>query len=193
MKDSMRFVVFDQESTGLNPDEDRIVSIGAVAVKDGEVMLDDVFEAVLRVNVPTVSVLVHGITPDQSRRGRDEREAVGAFLDYVGAAVLVGHHVGFDIALLRSAGQRSGRDLSNPALDTMRLALGLEEKGLLALDPEAGFSLDGLCRRFGVALHDRHTAPGDAFLTAQVFVRLLRICARADLDPMTFRESSHGR
>lgn len=183
-----RFVVFDQETTGLNPEKNHIVSIGAVAVEDGDILLGDVFEAVLRVDAPTGAVLVHGITPDQSRKGRDERETVEAFLGYVGPAVLVGHHVGFDCAILRAAAKRFGRNLPNPALDTMRVALALAEKELITLDPDTGFSLDGLCRHFGIALHDRHTAPGDAFLTAQVFVRLLRICARSGIDPMAFSE-----
>jgi DNA polymerase-3 subunit epsilon len=189
MTAAARFVVFDQETTGLDPAKDRIVSIGAVAVVDGEIVLGDFFEEMLRVDEVTSAVLVHGITPEQSRNGRDEGGAVTAFLAYIGGAVLVGHHVGFDHAILRAAAARLGLTVPNPALDTMRLALALKDEGHLTLDPEAGFSLDGLCEHFRIPPHDRHTAPGDAFLTAQVFARLLRIAIRHDLDVMTFCEN----
>ena len=47
-----------------------------------------------------------------------------------------------------------------------------------------GFSLDHLCQRFGVVPHDRHTAAGDAFITAQVFQRLLRLARKAGRDTL---------
>jgi DNA polymerase III epsilon subunit-like protein len=50
--------------------------------------------------------------------------------------------------------------------------------------PLQGYSLDALCRRFDVAPYDRHTAPGDAFLTAQVFLHLLRLAERAGRDTL---------
>lgn len=183
-----RFVVFDQETTGLNPERDQIISIGAVAVVDGDIALDDVFEAVLRVTEATSAVVVHGITPDQSRRGEDEAVAIDAFLDYIGSAVLVGHHVGFDRAILRVAAGKLGREVRNPALDTMRIAIALSDRGALELKAEEGFDLDVLCQHFGIVPHDRHTSPGDAFLTAQIFVRLLRLCRRLNLDVMELAE-----
>jgi len=184
-----RFVVFDQETTGLNPERDRIISIGAVGVLDEEIRLDDEFEAVIRVPVLTPAVVVHGITPEESQRGREEAEAVGAFLDFIGFAVLVGHHVGFDRAILRAAAARLGRAVPNPALDTMRIALALRDAGKLDFDASGGFDLDVLCERFGIPPHDRHTAPGDAFLTAQIFIRLLRYCRQAAIEPLRLAES----
>ena len=185
---SSRYVVFDQETTGLNPARDRIISIGAVAVSADEICLEDEFEAIVRVPMVTSAVVVHGITPEESRRGREESEAVGEFLDYIGDAVLVGHHVGFDRAILRTAAARLDRSVPNPALDTMRIALALKDAGLLDFDASEGFDLDVLCDRFGIPPHDRHTAPGDAFLTAQIFIRLLRRCRRAGIDPQSFAE-----
>jgi DNA polymerase-3 subunit epsilon len=66
--------------------------------------------------------------------------------------------------------------LKNRSLDTMDLTLHLEKDGAF-LDRRApqGFSLDALCDLFGAAAHDRHTAGGDAFISAQIFLRLLRI------------------
>lgn len=187
MTSSIRYVVFDQETTGLHPESDRIISIGAIAVIDGDIDLGDIFDLVVKVPVLTSAVVVHGITPEQSSRGREESAAVTAFLDYIGSSVLVGHHVGFDKAILRAAALRLGRDVVNPALDTMRIALALQDAGLLSL--EGGFELDMLCQHFGIVPHDRHTAPGDAYLTAQVFTRLLRYCRRAGIDILSLVET----
>lgn len=186
MTPEQRFVVFDQETTGLDPEHDRIVSIGAVAVRGGEIVLEDVFEEVLRVSIATPAVLVHGILPEESRQGREMSEAVPDFLEYIGGDILVGHHVGFDRAILRVAAGRVGRAVPNAVLDTMRIALALQDAGALAL--EEGFELDMLCQHFGIVPHDRHTAPGDAFLTAQVFVRLQRLCDRHGLDMLSLCE-----
>lgn len=177
-----RFVVFDNESTGLDPRKDRIISIGAVAVRDGEILLDDMFEATVRVAYNTSAVVVHGITQEESMRGVDEAEAVSGFLEYLGDGVLVGHHVMFDYLLIEGAARRQGRQaLGNRALDTMRLALALDAAGAFAGAPVTSFDFDSLCARFGVVTHDRHTAPGDAFLTAQIFLKLLRLLHRHGL------------
>ena len=70
--DQVRFVVLDCETTGLNPVTDRIITIGAVAVQDGEILLEDSFEALLKLSRNTASVTVHGVTRDESRAGIEE-------------------------------------------------------------------------------------------------------------------------
>lgn len=185
-----RFVVFDNESTGLDPRKDRIVSIGAVAVRNGEILLDDVFEATVRIAFNTSAVMVHGITREESMRGVEEAEAVRAFLEYLGDDILVGHHVMFDYLLIDGAARRQFQHgLNHQALDTMRLALALEGAGAFAGAPIKSFDFDSLCARFGVVTHDRHTAPGDAFLTAQLFLKLLRLLPRHGLDLESLYES----
>ncbi len=74
--DQVRFVVLDTETTGLNPRTDRIITIGAVAVQNGEMRLDDSFEALLKVTQNTSSVTVHGVTRDESRMGMEEPQAL---------------------------------------------------------------------------------------------------------------------
>ncbi len=177
-----RFVVFDCETTGLDPDKDGILTIGAVAARGGEILLDDSFDVMINDWEMTPAVLVHGITAADAAGGLAEGEAVGAFLDYLGGSTLVGHHVGFDKRIVANAARKLGRAVNNPALDTMRIALALEEKGAFKGREIRGFELDGLCSLFGVEPHDRHMASGDAFLTAQVFIRLERIARKAGID-----------
>jgi len=177
--DGIRFVVLDCETTGLDPATDRIITIGAVGVINGEIRLDDTFERLVRIDENTSAVTVHGVTRDESRAGVDEAEALAAFLDYVGDGIIVGHHIGHDIGTLNAGYARHwGTRLVNRDLDTMDLTLLLERDGAFSGRPAIRhFTLDALCEMFGVVPHDRHTASGDAFITAQIFLRLLRLAA----------------
>jgi DNA polymerase-3 subunit epsilon len=178
--DRVRFVVLDSETTGLNPSIDRIVTIGAVAVAGGEIVLPDAFSALLQIERNTAAVTVHGVTREEARNGAPEPEALARFLDYLGDGVIVGHHIGHDIATFNAAYERRWQvRLRNRSLDTMDLTLHLERAGAFrGRPPIRQFTLDALCTLFGVIPHDRHTAAGDAFITAQVFLRLLRLASR---------------
>ena len=178
--DEVRFVVLDSETTGLDPRTDRLITIGAVAVRGGEIALDDAFEALIQVGANTSAVTVHGVTRDESRAGVTEPEALERFLEYLRDAVIVGHHIGHDVATFDAAYKRHwGARLLNRSMDTMDLTLHLEKDGAFAgRPPIRRFTLDALCEMFGVIPHDRHTASGDAFITAQVLLRLLKLAAR---------------
>jgi DNA polymerase-3 subunit epsilon len=75
--DAVRFVVLDCETTGLNPRADRIITIGAVAAQDGEILIEDSYEAMLKVSRNIAAVTAHGVTRNESRAGMEEREALG--------------------------------------------------------------------------------------------------------------------
>ena len=184
--DEIRFVVLDTETTGLDPRRDRLITIGAVAVQGGDILLDDAFEALLKVAYNNSSVTVHGITRDEALDGMDEPEALASFLEYLRDGVIVGHHIGHDMQALNCACERHfGFVLRNRSLDTMDLTLHLHAAGAFAgLEVPAGFSLDALCEMFGVVPHDRHTAGGDALLTARIFQRLLRAAKAVGRDTL---------
>jgi DNA polymerase-3 subunit epsilon len=160
--EQVRFVALDTETTGLDPKRDRVITIGAVGIKDGQIDLADSFEAMLKIAYNQSAVTVHGVTRDEARDGMDEPEALGAFLRYLGDGVIVGHHIGFDIEILNCACQRHfDVTLSNRWLDTMDLTLHLKDSGALdATRAPKGFSLDALCELFDVSPRDRHTAGG---------------------------------
>ncbi|MEO8661927.1 MAG: 3'-5' exonuclease, partial [Bryobacteraceae bacterium] len=98
--EQVRFVVLDSETTGLNPRKDRIVTIGAIAVVNHEVLIEDSFEALLKVQYNSSAVTVHGVTREESLAGLDEPEALNQFLEYLGDGVIVGHHILHDIQTL---------------------------------------------------------------------------------------------
>jgi len=149
-------------------------------VVNHEILIEDSFEALLKVEHNSSTVTVHGVTREESRAGLDEPVALHQFLGYLGDGVIVGHHIGHDVETFNAGYERHfGFRLQNSSLDTMALTLHLERDGAFAgRDPIQEFSLDALCALFGIIPHDRHTATGDAFMTALVFQRLLRLAAK---------------
>ncbi len=172
--DEIRFVSFDAETTSLDPLQAGVVALGAVAVVGGDIQMDDSIELMVRQTYNSSAVTVHGITRQESLAGLEEEDAVAQLLAYFRDAVIVGHHVTFDVALINHACSRLfGIKLHNKAIDTAELSILLVRDG--ALPEMMDFSLDSLLRVLGIEPHDRHTAAGDAFLTALAFQRLLRV------------------
>jgi DNA polymerase-3 subunit epsilon len=148
---------------------DRVVALGAVRVVRASVQEDDVLDRLVDPGrpIPPASTAVHGITDDLVA-GRPPIETVVAELAAFGeGSVLVGHDVAFDLAFLRPAATRAGVTLPGPVLDTMLLS-AVAHPG----DGEA-HTLDALAARLGVDVLGRHTALGDALVTAAVLVRLV--------------------
>jgi DNA polymerase-3 subunit epsilon len=170
--DRATFVVFDTETTGLEPDRgDRVVSLAGVKVQGGTVRRSKHFDALVNPGrpIPPGSAALHGIT-DARVVGMPSLEAVmPAFLRFAQGAVLVGHEVWFDLRFLEPEAKRLGLPSiasSHPVLDTHLLSRLVH--GEL---PEHG--LDAVAGRLGVTIQGRHSALGDAYATAEALVRLL--------------------
>jgi DNA polymerase-3 subunit epsilon len=167
----MREIVFDTETTGFDPaDGHRIVEIGCVELMDhfptGRTLQ---FYLNPERDVPMESQKVHGLSAeflaDKPLFGAVAEE----FLSFIGDAPLVIHNAGFDIRFINAELARIGRDpipLAR-AIDTIEIA-----KRKI---PGARYSLDELCKRFGVDLSARskHGALLDADLTAQIYLELV--------------------
>ncbi len=172
--EEIRFVSFDAETTSLDPLQAGVVALGAVAVLGGDIQVDDSIELLVRQTYNSSAVTVHGITRQESQEGLAEDEAIAQLLAFFRDSVIVGHHVAFDIALVNNVSSRLfDVELHNKSIDLAELSILLARDG--ALPEMADFSLDSLLRVLGIEPHDRHTAAGDAFLTALAFQRLLRV------------------
>lgn len=173
--DQVDFVVFDTETTGLDVRKDRILSIGALRVRDREINIGQSFEYLIqqpRQKAKAESIPIHGILPVERPGSLSEPEALARFIGYTGSAVLVGHHVRFDIEMINRALGRMGLGkLKNPYIDTARLAK--RTRGLHHPGPKKTPGLDELCQRYRIPPVDRHTAAGDAYLTALLLLKLM--------------------
>ena len=169
--DSIKFVVFDTETTGLNPNQDRILSIGTVGVFQNTIKVSDTFECYLKQDLfKSETVKIHGLLKEGKLTKVNEQEAVIQFLDHIKNAVLVAHHADFDVTMINKALKRLGvPTLKNIVLDTKDIF----NKTNLDKTTKTNFNLDVLSKRFNIPQHDRHTASGDAFITALLFVKLV--------------------
>jgi DNA polymerase III subunit epsilon len=166
----MREIVLDTETTGLDPAAGhRIVEIGCVELED-HCPTGNSYQVYLNPerDMPKEAERVHGITGEFLATQPRFAEICEAFLVFIGDAPLVIHNAGFDLKFLNAELARLGREPipSSRAIDTIEIA-----KQKL---PGARYSLDELCKRFGIDLarRDKHGALLDAELTAQVYLEL---------------------
>ncbi len=169
------FVVLDTETTGFNYNTDRILCIGALHLKDSKIHINSSFEVfVHQSHYNAESAAIHGILKNEPIVKLSEYEALKAFLSYVGNSVLVAHHTKFDLTMINKALERHGLPpLKNKSLDTVFLY----KKSLLRsplIERKEDYSLDELADKFNISKKDRHTALGDAYITALLFLKILK-------------------
>jgi DNA polymerase-3 subunit epsilon len=175
---SERFVIFDTETTGLDPGEDHAVSLGAVSMTGGRIALGDTFDRIIATEIHPSrdSIVVHGLTPGKIANGHQPQDVLSDFLLWAGDAVLVAHHSAFDLTMLNRMGESlCGAPIQNLVLDTAHLARHADRR-------RRGnhYDLDSLLDRYDIPRSGaRHTALGDALLTARLLQKLLkRLAAR---------------
>lgn len=164
---SLTFVVFDTETTGLHPSQgDQIVQIGAVRVVNGRILSGESFNRIVNPGrpIPPESIVFHGITDEMARDKPPLGVVLPQFRAFASDAILVAHNAAFDLKFLKMREREYGVRFDNPVLDTMILSNFID-------GPETGHSLDSICDRFGIEITDRHTALGDAIVTAAVLLR----------------------
>lgn len=177
--DQLSFTVIDTETSGLNPAMDSILSFGGVKISGAKIVVQTSVEWYpLPKNSGGKTASIHGLVDIPNQIPMEE--FLRKLLHYLGNSILVGHHLGFDLELLEKHLKPFGvHRLPNPTLDTLNLAIRLEhgpqaDRSRINLE---SYSLDALCSRYGIEADDRHTAAGDAFLTAQLLLKLLKKCS----------------
>lgn len=173
----VEFMVLDTETTGLAIKKDHVLSYGSVLVIDNRIKISNSREFYLKPKKRNrEAIKVHGLVQERPYVSRER--LIRTFLEDAGQKVLVGHHLGFDLAMLERVAKSMGlHKIKNPVLDTYDLAVRLDRGRYYNPQtvPAKEYSLDRLCERYAIALDDRHTAAGDAFLTAQLLVKLLKV------------------
>ncbi|WP_437395654.1 3'-5' exonuclease [Flagellimonas lutimaris] len=168
------FVVLDTETTGFSMTKDRMLCIGALKLLDNNIVVKESFEVYIQQeHYNTESAEIHGILKKTKRNSISELDALKQFLVYAKNHILVGHHVMFDINMINAALKRNGLPkLKNKTLDTESLYIRTLLISTVVQQKER-YSLDDLAKKFSISRKDRHTALGDAYITAIAFLRTI--------------------
>ena len=167
--DTLSFTVFDTETTGLDPSSgDEIIQIGAVRVLNGRLLHAEAFEQLIDPGrpIPMASIPIHGIEQHMVEGKPRIQEVLPAFHAYVEGTVLVAHNAAFDLRFLELKQEEVGLRFDQPVLDTLLLSA-------LVHPNQSSHKLESIAERFGIPVIGRHTALGDAILTAEVLLRLI--------------------
>lgn len=182
------FTVLDFETTGLNPEKDRILSFAFLRINKQQIEIENRFEGYLKSKseLGSQAVNIHHVTKHEIAYGFSENEFIRHVFDFIGTSVLVGHHIAFDKACLdRISQEKFGLKLPNKTIDTALLGSRLDSPLNEAYTGKKEIlGLDALCKRYDVTPEARHSAGGDTLTTAFLLLKLLKAANKRGINKL---------
>ncbi|MCK9490768.1 MAG: 3'-5' exonuclease [Sulfurimonas sp.] len=170
---SGEYIVFDTETTGLNPKKDDIVSIGAVKIKDNKILTSQTFEVFIKnsCEMSSKSIEIHRIRPIDLQNAKTTECAIREFLDFIGSRPLVGYYLEFDVSMINKyIKPMLGITLPNKKIEVSEIYFDQT----ISLIPQGNIDLrfDTILKNCGVPDMGAHNAVNDAIMTAMIFLKL---------------------
>ena len=165
----LTYTVFDTETTGLNPaGGDAIIQLGAARIVNGKLLRQECFEQLVNpgLPIPAASIPIHGISEDMVVDKPRIGEVLPVFHAFAQDTVLVAHNAAFDMRFLQLQEEATGIAFHQPVLDTLLLSAVVHPH-------QDSHRLEAIAERFNVTVLGRHTALGDALVTAEIWLRLI--------------------
>ncbi len=167
----LTYVVFDTETTGLNPSGgDEIISIAGVRIYNGKINNEETFDELVnpKRNIPLISLKIHEIYPEMLDNKLTIDKILPMFHEFADNTVLVAHNAAFDMRFFQLKEQQTGIKFSNPVLDTLLLSAVCNPK-------QETHNLEDIAEKVDIEITGRHTALGDSMITAEIFIKLIPI------------------
>ena len=169
-------VVFDTETTGLNPKKDEILSIGAVIVKENKILTSQKFELFVKPtrDINEESIKIHQIRNIDLQNGLESKEAILQFLQFIGSRPLVGYYIEFDTKMVNKYVKALlGISLPNEQIEVS----GIYHDKKIKLIPDGTIDLrfDVMMKDLGLPIFGKHDALNDAVMTAMMYIKLHNI------------------
>nr|WP_300838354.1 PolC-type DNA polymerase III [uncultured Acetatifactor sp.] len=168
------FVVFDIETTGFSPVNNRIIEIGAVKVCGGRVT--ERFSTFVNPQVP-IPFEIEKLTSIRDDMVMDApliEEVLPKFLEFCQGCILVAHNAGFDMSFMLENARRQNLPMEHAYIDTVGIARVL-------LPNQAKHTLDAVAKTLNISLENHHRAVDDAECTAWIFVKLIQMLEEKDI------------
>ncbi|MCC4118553.1 DNA polymerase III subunit epsilon [Aromatoleum toluclasticum] len=169
----LTYTVFDTETTGLNPSQgDEIIQIGATRIVNGKLLRQESFEQLVDPcrHLPPESVQIHGITQGMLKNQPTIEAVLPAFHAFTEDTVLIAHNAAFDMRFLQLKEEATGIRFDQPVLDTLLLSVVIHPN-------QESHRLEAIAERLNLPILGRHTALGDAIVTAEVFLKMIPLLA----------------
>lgn len=168
------FVVFDLETTGFSAEVDRIIEIGAVKIKNGEIV--DNFSKFVNPKIPIPFRIekLTGINDSMVMEAESIEKILPEFLEFCGDAVMVAHNAGFDTSFIINNAERLGIKYDPTIMDTVLLAQ-------FVIPNLHNYKLDTLCKHLAVSLENHHRAVDDAQATAYIYLKMVKMLEERDI------------
>lgn len=179
----LTYTVFDTETTGLNPSQgDEIIQIGATRIVNGKLLRQESFEQLVdpRRSLSPESIPIHGIQPEMLVNQPTIDKVLPAFHAFASDTVLIAHNAAFDMRFLQMKETLTGLAFDQPVLDTLLLSAVLHPN-------QESHRLDAIAERLNLTIVGRHTALGDAIVTAEIFIKMIPLLAENGI--RTLREA----
>ena len=170
----LTYTVFDTETTGLNPSGgDAIIQIGAARIVNGKLLRQESFEQLVDPGrtIPAETIPIHGIRQDMVDGQPRIAAVLPVFHAFAQDTVLVAHNAAFDMRFLQLQEKATGVVFRQPVLDTLLLSAVVHPQ-------QESHRLEAIAERLNVTVHGRHTALGDALVTAEIWLRLVPLLAQ---------------
>ena len=168
-------VVFDIETTGLSAAADRITEIGAVKIKNGEVI--DRFSTLINPEIPIPHNITQltGITNEMVADQRTIKEVMPEFIAFIEGCPIVAHNAMFDWGFIRTKAFELGHDLDITVIDTLQMAR-------ILLPNLKKYKLNLVCQHLNIKLENHHRAVHDAEATAQMYLKFIEMMKEKNID-----------
>lgn len=169
----LTYTVFDTETTGLNPSQgDEIIQMGATRIVNGKLLSQECFDQLVdpQRSIPAATIPIHGIEPHMVAGKPTIAQVLPSFYGFAHDTVLVAHNAAFDMRFLQLKEKSTGVVFDQPVLDTLLLSAVVHPN-------QESHRLEAIAERFNVTVMGRHTAMGDAMVTAEVFLKLIPLLA----------------
>lgn len=175
------FVVVDTELTGLNEFRDNIIAIGAIKMKGRTINIGEVFYRTVSPSTKKFrkeSIMIHEITPSELENCPKIGPILKEFIDFSRDCLIVGHCVDIDLSFLKREIRNSLGEIFEPfSIDTLIIYQWLIKKGFLPQNFSNKKSLEDIALSLDIEVRELHDALSDAFITAQIFQKMLSYLA----------------